>query len=212
MERPRVIVNVAQSLNGMIAGRGGRKVIISSSDDRVRVHRLRSMVDAVIVGANTVINDNPRLLVDKTIVPNSRSPVRIVLDRKLIIPADSLILDNQARTIIFTSQSRRSLPHAEIINMPDDELKPEAILLTLWKMGMKSVLVEGGKQVIHDFLVSGCVDEFHLFIGNILIEKDGLILFDPPFDLTPSVISTQTMEGGVLISLDPYSLMIAWKT
>lgn len=205
------MVNLALSMNGMIAGPGGRKVVISSSADRLRVHRLRSETDAIMVGVNTIINDNPHLTVDRSLVPDGRDPIRIILDRNLRTPRNSFVLDGQARTLILTSVQDRSIDGTEIIRLPDESLVPEIILDKLGKLGIGSVLIEGGKQVIKDFVKSGNVDEFTVFISPVLIEYGGLHLFDPKADIFPSVKGMTPIDGGLVISLDPHSLMIAWK-
>ncbi|MCL4306659.1 MAG: dihydrofolate reductase family protein [Candidatus Thermoplasmatota archaeon] len=211
MDRPRVIINVAQSLNGMIAGPGGRRVTISSAQDRERVLEIRSKVDAVIVGANTVVNDNPRLNLEGHASNHDSGPMRVVLDGSLKIPDNSHILDGTSRTVVFTWNLNRELKGADLIRVSRDHLTVKEILDKLWSMGIRNVLVEGGKQVIHEFIDAGAVDEFHIFVGNILIERGGMILFDPPEDISGVARDIRVMQGGLLISLDPHSLMIAWK-
>ncbi len=212
MTRPRVTVNVALSLNGMIAGPGGRKVAISSPADRIRVHRLRSENDAVLVGANTVINDNPRLKVDRTLVPEGHEPVRIILDRNFRIPRNSNVLDGTSRTIILTSAHPGSIPGAEILVLPKEKLVPGIILDELGDLGIGSILIEGGREVIRSFVISGNVNQFTIFLAPVLIEGGGLQLFDPQADIFPSVNAMMNIDGGLIISLDPHSLMIAWKS
>ena len=212
MTRPRVTVNIALSLNGMIAGPGGRRVVISSAADRMRVHRLRSENDAVLVGANTVINDNPHLTVDRTLVPDGHDPVRIVLDRNLRIRRNSNVLDGAARTIILTSAQTGRIEGADIMILPQERLTPGVILNELGDLGLGKILIEGGREVIRDFVLSGNVDEFTVFVAPVLIERGGLQLFDPQADIFPSVVAMMNIDGGLVISLDPHSLMIAWMS
>ncbi len=195
----------------MIAGPGGRRVTISSGHDRKRVLEIRSKVDAVIVGANTVVNDNPRLTLEGHLPDHSHGPMRVILDGTLKIPENSHVLDGTSRTLVFTWNQQKDLKGAELVRMSRESLTISRILEALWAMGVRNVLVEGGKQVIHEFIDAGAVDEFHIFVGNVLIEGGGMILFDPPDDISGVMNDIQVMEGGLLISLDPHSLMISWK-
>ncbi|MCK4895439.1 MAG: dihydrofolate reductase family protein, partial [Candidatus Heimdallarchaeota archaeon] len=103
MGKPEVIINVASSLDGKIGSEEGA-LSLSTKEDWIRVHELRNSVDAILVGINTVISDNPLLTVRYT-EPKSPHPFRVVLDSKCRIHLDSKIIRDQHRfpTIIFTS-------------------------------------------------------------------------------------------------------------
>lgn len=210
--RPYVIINVAQSLNGLISGASGRRVSISSREDLLRVHRLRASVDAIMVGANTVLCDNPRLLVDSSMVYTEKQPRRIVLDGRLRIGRDSNVLKNSASTIIYTSVKCVELGQAEIRTRDDDGLRLVNILSELRNDGMDRILVEGGRHVISEFIENDCIDEFHIFIGNVILENGGMNLFQPGFEIRDVVKRIEHIEGGVLISLDPHHLQRTWRT
>lgn len=205
-------MNVAQSLNGYIAGISGRRVAISSEEDLERMHRIRAGVDGIIIGANTVINDDPKLLVDRKIVPDGRQPARIVLDRSLRIPAGSRVLDSSARTIIFTASEAVNLGNAEVFTRENEMLRIDNILMELQGLGMGKVLVEGGKDIIDQFLRAGVVDEFHVFIGDVILENGGLHLFSPNVEIRNIIRSSVVLGRGVLISLDPDPLQRIWRT
>lgn len=209
--KPYVIVNVAQSLNGMIAGVYGRKVGISSQKDLERVHRLRASVDAIVVGANTILNDNPGLLVNDNFIKVKTQPSRIILDRKLRIDPNSKAVDGSADTIIYTAVKRESFGYAEVRTRSSEDLSPVCILSELYNSGMRRILVEGGRQVISEFIMEGVIDEFYIYVGNLILEDGGMTLFQPGFEIRDIIKDIEPMETGVLISLDPYHLQRSWR-
>ncbi|MCL5802659.1 MAG: RibD family protein [Candidatus Thermoplasmatota archaeon] len=204
--RPHIIINVAQSINGMIAGANGRRVSISSREDWKRVRDLRRSCDGIMIGARTVINDDPYLDTSDHFKAEEKLPARIILDRMLRISPESHVLDRRTRTIVFTSVSGRKLDGAEIVRRNDDELYIGNIVHDLYHMGFRRILVEGGKDVITQFLNAGVFDEFFLFIGNIIIERGGLLLLEPSFDLGDASMETKVYEDGILMRLNPGKL------
>ena len=207
--RPRVIVNVAMSLNGMIAGKSGERVNISSAYDWERVYKLRSSVDAIVVGANTVIRDNPKLSINHVENDIQKLPTRVILDANLRVPRNANVFDGSMRTIVFTEKSDE-IQNAEMMQRKRHELLVDNLLTEFSSFGFKRILVEGGKSVISEFVSSGNVDEFYLYVGDILIEKDGLRLFDLDTNITNVISDIKMMKSGVLISLNPYLLRESW--
>lgn len=169
----KVTINCAMSADGKIALKSRKQTEISNEDDRKRVHELRSSVDAVLVGVGTVLSDDPKLTVKKKYVPDAKNPVRIVLDSSGRTPPGSKVLDDEARTIIATSEECSvELPNAEMVRCGEGRVDIERLLPTLEKMGISSILVEGGAEVIWSFLKSRLADDLHLFIGSIIIGGD----------------------------------------
>ena len=207
--RPRVIVNVAMSLNGMIAGKSGERVNISSAYDWERVYKLRSSVDAIVVGANTVIRDNPKLSINHVENDIQKLPTRVILDANLRVPRNANVFDGSMRTMVLTEKSDE-IQNAEMMQRKRHELLVDNLLTEFSSFGFKRILVEGGKSVISEFVSSGNVDEFYLYIGDILIEKDGLRLFDLDTNITNVISDIKMMKSGVLISLNPYLLRESW--
>ena len=159
-DRPYLVVKYAQSLDGRIATSDGDSRWISSEAERMMSHSMRAHCDAVMVGIGTVINDDPRLTV--RLVPGS-SPIRIILDSKLQMPADAKLLTEEGTTVILTterseSQRRRELTKrgAEIVVLPyrDDRVELVEALNYVRKRGIESLLVEGGARVITSLLAS----------------------------------------------------------
>lgn len=199
-EKPHVIVNVAQSLNGMIAGRFGKHVDISCVKDRERVLDLRRNCDGILVGATTVINDNPDLGIGSENSENR--PTRIILDGRLSVPTHSRVFDGKTRTIVLTTNRDRKMINCELVLFNGPIITVPEILWRLADLGIHRLLVEGGSRVITQFVSSGSVDEFYLYIGNILIEKDGVPLFSPNQDLKNLIKNTNPLGEGVLCTLD----------
>ncbi|MCD6276426.1 MAG: 2,5-diamino-6-(ribosylamino)-4(3H)-pyrimidinone 5'-phosphate reductase [Thermoplasmata archaeon] len=171
--RPRIIINAAMSVDGKIALRGGKRIKISDEEDFRRVHELRNSVDAILVGINTVILDNPKLLVKERYVKSPRNPVRVVLDSHLRIPEDARVLDGNAPTIIITTEDARERKlNAEIIKCGKGRVDLKCAMEKLYSLGIRSVLVEGGGTVIYSFLKEKLVDEISVFVGSIIIGGD----------------------------------------
>jgi riboflavin-specific deaminase-like protein len=203
-----IIVNVAQSLNGFISGPGGKTARISSPSDQIRVHMLRASVDGILVGANTVICDNPDLTArpeDGTVV----RPARIILDGGLRIPRDSRVLDSRSRTLVFTSVRDREIDGAELLVSPRVELTVPHIIDVLQELGMKKILIEGGANVISQFVESLAVTRFYLFIGQVIMPEGGVRLFSPNKEIEGAIMSSRIEPGGILLELDPEKLVNA---
>lgn len=166
----KIIVNCAMSADGKIALKSRRQTRISNEEDRRRVHRLRNTVDAILVGIETVLQDDPKLTVSAKYVRKPRSPTRIVLDSRGRTPKDAVVLDGASKTIIVTNdRCRRTFPNAEVIRCGKDEVDIARLVKILAKRGVRSLLVEGGSEVIWSFLKSRLADEVRIFIGSLVI-------------------------------------------
>lgn len=166
----RVIVNCAMSADGKIALRTRRQTRISNEADRKRVHQLRNKCDAILVGIETVLTDDPKLTVKPRYVKNPRKPVRIVLDSDGRTPPDALVLDGSSKTIIVTNDKcRKTFKNAETVRCGKKEVDLRRLMALLSRRGFKSVLVEGGSKVIWSFLESKIADEVNIFIGSMVI-------------------------------------------
>ncbi len=207
---PRVIVNCAMSVDGKIASRVRKQVKLSDEPDMARVHRLRNDCDAILVGVGTVIADDPSLLVKEKYVDNPSQPIRIVLDSKCETPSDSRVLDGKTKTIIFTALGReKELKNAEIIACGTKQVDIGQVLEHLDKIGVKTLLVEGGGTIIWGFVSGNYVDEFKVFISSKLIggagaptPMDGSGFEDesefPELNLVRSTMS----ESGILLEFE----------
>ena len=170
MNRPYIIVNAAMSVDGKISLVGGKRIKISNEEDFKRVHELRNSVDAILVGINTILMDNPKLTVKKKFVRNPKNPTRIILDSKLRIPQDAKVLHQSGKTIIATTENSPNREiNAEIIRCGKARVDLHCLLSKLWEKGIRSILVEGGSEVIASFLREKLIDEISVFVGSIII-------------------------------------------
>ena len=180
--RPYVILSAATSIDGKIATRTGDSKL-SSKQDSVRVHKLRSKVDAILVGKNTVSRDNPLLTVRHT---RGRNPIRIVLDSKGIISKKSKILQtsNKIPTIIAVSKKitksnfdkLKKFP-VEVIITGENSVNIKLLLKKLLDKKIKTVLVEGGGTVNWEFIKQNLFDELIITISPFLIGGNDAISF-----------------------------------
>jgi len=173
--RPYVALKYAQTLDGRIATGTGDSKWISGEPERRVSHALRGACDAVLVGVGTVIADDPQLTVR---LVRGTSPLRVVLDSTLRLPARARILDDDASTIVVTTvRSNRQRRHAlesggvgvRVVGTGAQGVDLNGALALLRASGVRSLLVEGGAQVITSFLRSGLVDRLVVGIAPTIV-------------------------------------------
>ncbi len=173
--RPEIHLNVAMSLDGKIALATGEATKLSCEADFRRVFQLRNRADAILVGINTVLNDDPKLTVKEEFLPAGETvsdPLRVVLDSQCRTPEDSYVLDGRAPTLIATASGHhRSLPNADIVECGDDNGRVDiyALLRTLTERGVEKLMVEGGSEVLASFIFARLFDIFTVYIASRII-------------------------------------------
>jgi riboflavin-specific deaminase-like protein len=167
------------SLDGRIALASGESRYINGHEALHHLHRVRALVDAVLVGAGTVLADDPALTVRHCPGPN---PARVVIDPNGRVGADAKVWScDGARCIVFGGAA--DLPdHVERWDSPDGPLCPRAVLAQLRTAGLVRVLIEGGADTLGRFMAAGAINELHLLYGRVILGsgKSGLSL--PPLD------------------------------
>ncbi|MDX1373280.1 MAG: 2,5-diamino-6-(ribosylamino)-4(3H)-pyrimidinone 5'-phosphate reductase [Nitrososphaeraceae archaeon] len=167
--RPKIILNAAMTLDGKIATKTGDSKL-SSKRDKIRIHKLRAKVDAILVGSNTVKRDNPLLTVRYV---RGKNPIRIILDSKASISKNSRILKTcqTVPTIIVVSKSasnknilKLEQKQAQILVIGKKHIIIKNLLKELYKKKIKTILVEGGGITNWEFIKQGFVDEIMVTI------------------------------------------------
>jgi len=173
-KRPYIILKWAESQDGFIAPLTKEKkepVWISNELSRQLVHKWRSEEQAIMAGTNTVLDDNPKLDVRDW---KGENPIRIILDRTGKIPKDFFIKDEKTKTIIITEQENLTSSENCIYENAIFEIKLTKVIVNiLYKYGIQSIIIEGGKQTLQSFIDDNLWDEARVFIGNIHL-KGGL--------------------------------------
>jgi riboflavin-specific deaminase-like protein len=171
-EAPLAIGQLGQSLDGRIATPSGHSHYINGRAALVHLHRLRALVDAVVVGIGTARADDPLLTVRHVA---GRSPARVVLDPGGRLPAGSrLLADDGCRRVVLTLPGSAWRPQAgvEHVALEADatgRMPPTRIVAALAERGLRRILIEGGAFTVSRFLQAGCLDRLHLAVAPLII-------------------------------------------
>ncbi len=175
--RPYVILKAAITLDGFIADTTGNGKWISNSQSRAEVHRLRSQMDAVLVGAGTVRADNPQLSVRMV---KGRNPLNIVLNSSGNLPPESNVFTNGTILVTapdaMTDEKTVKLESMGVQLLEDSGPELTPVLKSFATMGLTSLLVEGGAEIFGAFTEQGLVNEFLIYVAPIIL-GDGIPLF-----------------------------------
>lgn len=157
-KRPYVILKWAQTTDGFIARDNHDSKWISNEDSRRLVHKWRAEEDAILVGKNTAIHDDPALTVRDW---QGENPIRVLLDTNLEVASTSQILaDNAASTIVFNSSKTNAEGSTRWVK---SDMRPQSILNSLHEEQIQSMIVEGGSAVLKSFIRENCWDEARVF-------------------------------------------------
>lgn len=178
--RPWVIMKAAMSLDGKIATAGGESQWITSERSRKLVHKLRAEVNAVLVGSGTLLADDPRLN-NRINNGSSRQPLKLLLDSKLQLTKEHRIVSEQPENLIVfctaeapkdKEENLRGLGVRIIRQETAGMVNLAEALASLGRLGVQSVLIEGGSTVFTSFWELGLVNEYYLFYGSFFIGGD----------------------------------------
>ncbi|MCH4809717.1 RibD family protein [Vreelandella neptunia] len=168
-----VVAQLGQSLDGRIATESGHSHYINGHESLIHLHRLRALVDAVVVGAGTASADNPQLTVRHV---NGTNPTRVVLDPRGRIPNDlALLHNNSAPTLLIVGPGvaeATNPSHVQRCVLPmnaSGQFNPDDVIALLAEKGLPRVLIEGGGITVSQFIEAGAVDRLHLLVAPLLI-------------------------------------------
>jgi diaminohydroxyphosphoribosylaminopyrimidine deaminase / 5-amino-6-(5-phosphoribosylamino)uracil reductase len=177
--RPWVILKAAMTLDGKIATATGRSRWITGEEARVHVHRLRSQVDAIMVGIGTVLQDDPQLTV-RLHGSQVRQPMRVILDSRLRISLNAKVLSTKGGgEVVIVTTRQAAKPRIErlqrlgatvlIVPAEHGRVSLDACLTALGRRGITSVLLEGGSETNASALSAGLVHRLQLYIAPTLL-------------------------------------------
>lgn len=170
-DRPIIVGHLGQSLDGFIATTSGDACYVTGPQNILHLHRLRALCDAVIVGARTVENDNPRLT---TRLVSGDNPLRVVLDPKRRL-ADShhVFSDGDATTVRVTGRAAGAAPGGGpkelVVGFVEGRLDLRDLVRQLRARGCARIFVEGGGVTVSAFLEAGLLDRLHIAVAPLLI-------------------------------------------
>ena len=181
--RPFVTLKAAMSLDGRMCLPNGSSKWLTGKLARIKAHEIRAENDAVLVGVNTVLSDNPELTVRNV---KGINPVRVILDAKLSTPPEAKVLGDDGKCIILTSENVederiRMFESKGVkvfrISTKDNHINLNSALSLLASQGILTLMVEGGPEVLSSFLREGLADYVNLFFApKILGEGRGFNL------------------------------------
>jgi len=166
-----VVGQLGQTLDGRIATVTGHSKYINGPAGLAHLHRLRAVVDAVVVGVGTAIADNPQLTVR---LVTGRHPARVVIDPQSRLQRDALVWadDGTRRIVVVADQVKANTPSGvEVLSIPSNngKLDPVNILKALAGVGLKRILIEGGADTVSRFMHAGCLDRLHVIVAPIIM-------------------------------------------
>lgn len=178
-KRPFIHLKIAQTVDGKIATRTGSSRWITCDKSRKFVHRLRAQATAVMVGKNTVLEDNPYLTVRG--LKAEKQPYRVIVDKNLEIPPNYNVFNPDTKVYIIASPNSDSskfdpLEHVKVIKLPlhGEKFNLEDILSALYGEGVVHLFVEGGKGLFTQFIKQNLWDRISLFVAPKMIGEDGV--------------------------------------
>ena len=207
-DRLVVVGQIGQSLDGRIATESGHSKYINGPAGLDHLHRLRALVDAVVIGVGTALADDPQLTVRRVAGPQ---PARVVIDPKGRLPASARVFAaDGVRRLLITAQGARAAPPSgvEILALPatDARIAPSTILSALAECGMRRVLIEGGADTVSRFLAAGCFDRLHVMVAPIILGAGRASFILPPIERADQAlrmsIRAHQLDDDVLFDCD----------
>ncbi|HVV20328.1 MAG TPA: RibD family protein [Pseudonocardiaceae bacterium] len=170
---PRIaFAQLGQSLDGGIATRTGDAVYVTGEEDRLHLHRLRALADAVVVGVDTVCTDDPQLTVRACAGSN---PARVVLDHRGRVQRQRRVFTDSAAPTLWVVGCVDGEPDVDgdvdVVRLPCDDngFRPDHLLAALAERGLRRVLVEGGGVTVSRFLTAGALHRLYVTVAPLIL-------------------------------------------
>jgi len=198
-QRPYIILKWAQTSDGFFAPADNSQFWITGEVSRKLVHQWRGEEDAILIGKNTALIDNPQLNVR---YGSGKSPKRVVTDRNLELPESLNIFDQSVETFVFNALKTDVDGKIKYIALEDfDNFVPQYILFQLYLQDVQSVIIEGGAKTLEAFINASLWDEARVFTGNVTL-KNGI---KAPV-IEGDIISTDNIGEDELRIIKPYAV------
>ncbi|MGA7488654.1 MAG: RibD family protein [Xanthobacteraceae bacterium] len=197
-----------QSIDARVATSSGHSHYINGEGGLAHLHRLRALVDAVVIGIGTVILDDPLLTVRRVAGP---SPARVIVDPRGRLPAGARVLaaDGIRRLVITVADTSARLPDGvETVPLAGDNgrLPPAAIVAALAARGFRRILVEGGADTVSRFVAARCLDRLHILVAPIILGTGRASLTLPAIERVDEAVRApmraHVLDGDVLLDCD----------
>jgi diaminohydroxyphosphoribosylaminopyrimidine deaminase/5-amino-6-(5-phosphoribosylamino)uracil reductase len=167
--RPFVVAQLGQSLDGRIATASGASRWINSASALDHLHRLRAHVDAVVVGVGTITADDPFLTVRRVA---GHQPARVVIDPNGRLDPNARCLSSDGARCFVVKGKDGPVPRGAeplLVESLGDSLEPAAIAEALFRLGLKKILIEGGAKTVSHFIDARMVDRIHLLVAPVIL-------------------------------------------
>jgi len=192
LRRPYVCLKAASTLDGYIATSTLESKWITGEESRHEAHRLRAEMGAVLVGVNTVLQDNPQLTARIEGVVNQ--PLRIVLDPNGKLTGQEALFSGPGEAIhVVQTETSLGIP-SMLVEAREGQFDLKSLLSHLWDRGCTSLLVEGGSRTLGSFIAAGLANRFELFVAPKLL-GDGVSI--------ASGSGLKSLSGGIELSFSP---------
>ena len=197
-----------QSIDARIATPTGHSHYINSETGLAHLHRLRALVDAVVIGVGTANADDPLLTVRRVEGPN---PVRVIVDPNGRLPPTARVLaaDGVRRLVVTAADTPARFPAGvEIVPVAatNRQLAPTAIIAALAARGFHRILIEGGADTVSRFLAARCLDRLHILVAPIILGAGRSSLTLPPIERVDEAVRApmrvHSLGGDVLLDCD----------
>lgn len=173
---PAVVAQIGQSLDGRVATVAGDASDVSGPDGHAHLHRMRALMDGVVIGIGTALHDHPRLTVR---LCAGQNPARVVIDPRGRLPDDAPVLRaDGTRSIVIQAVRKSRADHVEVLQLPlvDGKFSPNAILQGLRQIGLNSLLIEGGGITIANFLDAEALGRLQVAVSPFIIGSGPIAL------------------------------------